>query len=638
MRTLKRLKNACDFVALQERLSVALLKVRPQRMLVCCGTGCCSAGALQLAAVLEGEIKKQNLNIELVRTGCHGWCEKGPLLYIQPHNLFYQKVNEADVPQILDLTISRNRPIDRFLYRHDNRLISRQEEIPFYQKQMRLILQNCGRRNPSSIEEYIAWGGYGAFVKVLRECILPEEIIETIKASGLRGRGGAGFPTGRKWESCRAQPGKEKYLICNGDEGDPGAFMDRSVLEGDPHSVIEGMIIAAYAIGDIGKGYIYVREEYPLAVTNLGLALYQAKELGLLGDNILDCGLSLNMEIRRGAGAFVCGESTAMMYSIEGKRGMPRQTPPRSVELGLWEKPTVLNNVKTYASVPLIIARGAQSFASIGTENSKGTHVFALTGKVKNTGLIELPMGTTIREIVFDIGEGIAQDKKFKAVQIGGPSGGCIPERLLDTPIDFDSLTDAGAMMGSGGLVVMDENDCMVEIARFFLSFTQQESCGKCPPCRIGTFQMLQILERICKGEGKEGDIEFLEEVGRKIKETSLCGLGQSAPNPVLTTIRYFRDEYEAHIKDKYCPAKKCKALGTYRIINEACILCGLCEEVCSEQAKNDGRNTAIESEKDRYYVKESKCSHCGICLDVCPVGCILYRGKPVKPVAGDNE
>ncbi|MCL0094377.1 SLBB domain-containing protein [Dehalococcoidales bacterium] len=426
-----------------------------------------------------------------------------------------------------------------------------------------------------------------------------------------------------KWEICRGQPGKVKYLICNGDEGDPGAFMDRSVMEGDPHSVIEGMIIAAYAIGDIAQGFIYVRAEYPLAFINLRLALYQAEQLGLLGENILGTGFSFNIEIKRGAGAFVCGEETGLMLSIEGKRGMPWTRPPFPAESGLWGKPTNINNVKTFASVPVIINRGADWFASIGTERSKGTQVFALAGKVKNTGLIEVPMGTTMREIVYDFGGGILDDKRFKAVQIGGPSGGCIPEEYLDTPIDFESLTSLGAMMGSGGLIVMDENDCMVDIARFFLSFTQRESCGKCPPCRIGTYQMLETLNRIVKGKGRRGDIELLEWMADEVKATALCGLGRTAPNPVLTTIRYFRDEYEAHIEDKYCPAKACPALGTYRIINEACLLCGLCEEVCEQKA--------VVSQRRRYYIDEDKCNRCGKCLQLCPAGCILYRGQPVS-------
>ncbi len=621
---MNKLRGTDDLRALREKLYLEDEEVEIPSVKVCCGTGCSAAGGPEVAEAFSKEIEKQGRNIQVVRTGCQGWCEKGPLVSLEPQGLFYQRVTAFDVPQIMDLTISRGRAIERFLYTSPDTGVSvrQQKGIPFYQKQMRIILRNCGRISPTSIYDYIKTGGYEALARVLSS-MSPEEVIDCIKKSQLRGRGGAGFPTGVKWESCRAQKGKVKYLICNGDEGDPGAFMDRSVLEGDPHSVIEGMIIAAYAIGHVSEGFIYVRAEYPLAVTNLGVALYQAEQLGLLGKDILGSGFDFAIEIKRGAGAFVCGESTAMMYSIEGRRGMPRQTPPRSVEAGLWDKPTVLNNVKTFASVPVIINRGADWYASLGTERSKGTQVFALTGKVKNTGLIELPMGTTIREIVYDIGEGILDDKRCKAVQIGGPSGGCIPEELFDVPIDFDSLHSIGAMMGSGGLVVMDESDCMVEIARFFLSFTQKESCGKCPPCRIGTYLMLETLNRIVEGQGKPGDIEFLEDMGNMIKATSLCGLGQSAPNPVLTTIRYFRDEYEAHIEDKYCPTKACKALGTYRIVNEACILCGMCEEVCEKEA--------VVSERRRYYIDEANCNGCGTCLRVCPVGCILYRGQPVS-------
>jgi NADH:ubiquinone oxidoreductase subunit F (NADH-binding)/(2Fe-2S) ferredoxin len=617
---MERLKKIEDLEALRERLR--LEKARADRPLirVCCGTGCTAAGGPEVAEAFSQEINRQGLAVELVVTGCQGWCEKGPLVSIEPQHLFYQRVTPFDAPQILDLTVSRGRPIERFLYTEPTgEVIQWRDDVPFYRKQMRIILRNCGRIDPTNIYDSIRAGGYEALAKVLSG-MTPEEVIDIIKRSQLRGRGGAGFPTGRKWEICRAQPARPKYLICNGDEGDPGAFMDRTVLEGDPHSVIEGMIIGAYAVGDISQGFIYVRAEYPLAVRNLAIALSQAEELGLLGEDILGTGFDFTIEIKRGAGAFVCGESSALMYSIEGRRGMPRQKPPRSTEAGLWEKPTVLNNVKTFASVPVIINRGADWFASIGTEKSKGTQVFALTGKVKNTGLIELPMGTTIREIVYDIGGGILDDKKCKAVQIGGPSGGCIPVELFETPIDFDSLTSAGAMMGSGGLVVMDESDCMVEIARFFLSFTQKEACGKCPPCRIGTYQMLKTLERIVQGEGRPGDIEFLERMGHMIKATSLCGLGRTAPNPVLTTIRYFREEYEAHIYDKYCPAKVCKALGRYHIIEEECLLCGLCKDVCEAGAVVAGR--------DRFFIDPDECDGCGSCLAICPSEAISFERR----------
>ena len=616
---MNKLRSIDDLRTFRERLLLEDEEAKRPSIRVCCGTGCTAAGGVDTAEAFAHEIEKRGSEIELIRTGCQGWCDNGPLVAIEPQHLFYQRVAAFDVPKIIDLTVSRGRSIDRFLYAKPDtgEIVPWRDDVPFYQKQMRIILHNCGRIGYDNILDSIKVGGYEALAKVLSS-MTPEEVIDTIKRSKLRGRGGAGFPTGVKWESCRAEKGEVKYLICNGDEGDPGAFMDRSVLEGDPHSVIEGMIIAAYAIGNIAQGFIYVRAEYPLAVRNLAVALRQAEGIGLLGDNILGTAFSFNIEIKRGAGAFVCGESTAMMYAIEGSRGIPRQTPPRSVEAGLWGKPTVLNNVKTFASVPVIINRGADWFASIGTENSKGTQVFALTGKVKNTGLIELPMGTTIREIVYDIGGGILDDKKFKAVQIGGPSGGCIPEEYLDTPIDFDSLTSIGAMMGSGGLVVMDEDDCMVEIARFFLSFTQKESCGKCTPCRVGTFHMLEILTRIVEGNGKPGDIELLESIGNEIIATALCGLGRSAPNPVLTTIRYFRDEYEAHIHDKYCPAGVCKALGKYRIVEEECLLCGLCKEVCEADA--------IVEERRRFFIDPDLCDRCGKCHAICPSECIVVE------------
>ncbi len=620
--TMERLRSIDDLRALRGRREEEEAKGPSIR--VCCGTGCTAAGGPETAEAFESEIERRGLKIGLVRTGCQGWCENGPLVAIEPQHLFYQRVTAFDVPKVMDLTVSKGRAIDRFLYTtEDEELIPRRDEVPFYKKQMRsIILRNCGRIGYGSIYDSIRVVGYEALAKVLSG-MTPKEVIETVKRSGLRGRGGAGFPTGVKWETCRAQKGDVKYLVCNGDEGDPGAFMDRSVLEGDPHSVIEGMAIAAYAIGNIAKGFIYVRAEYPLAVRNLGIAIEQARELGLLGEKILGTDFSFDIEIKRGAGAFVCGEETGLMLSIEGQRGMPRPRPPFPAQAGLWGKPTNINNVKTYASVPVIISRGAEWYASIGTENSKGTQVFALTGKVNRTGLIELPMGTTMREIIFDIGGGILNDKRFKAVQIGGPSGGCLPEEFLDTPIDYESLTGLGAMMGSGGLVVMDEDDCMVSIARFFLSFTQKESCGKCPPCRIGTYQMLQILNRIVEGKGRPGDIELLDEMANEIKATSLCGLGKTAPNPVLTTIRYFRDEYEAHIHDKYCPAKACEGLGAYRVVEDACLLCGLCQEVCEDNA--------VISERKRYYIDEERCTGCGSCAQVCPAECILYVRRPVS-------
>jgi len=586
------------------------------RVRVCCGTGCRAAGGEEVLAAFEREIGRHGLDVEVTSSGCQGWCERGPLVAVEAEKVFYLSVDPQDVPAIVDHTLRRGLPLPRLLYRDETgRPVPWRDEIPFYRKQLRVVLRNCGRINPTDIRDYIRVGGYSALAKVLAG-MSPEEVIEEVKRAGLRGRGGAGFPTARKWAACRAQQERPKYLICNGDEGDPGAFMDRSVLEGDPHSVIEGMTIAAYAIGDVPEGYIYVRAEYPLAVKHLELALRQAEEYGLLGEDILGTGFSFRIEIKRGAGAFVCGESTALMYSIEGKRGMPRQTPPRSVERGLWGKPTVLNNVKTFASVPVIISRGADWFAGIGTEGSQGTQVFALTGKVRNTGLVEVPMGITIRELVYDIGGG-PREGRIKAVQIGGPSGGCIPESLFDVPVDFDSLQEIGAMMGSGGLVVMDEADCMVAIARYFLSFTQAESCGKCTPCRVGTYRMLRIMDRIVEGNGRIEDLEELERLGRWIKETSLCGLGRSAPNPVLTTLRYFREEYLAHIEARHCPAGVCRSPGHFRINPEECIWCGLCAEACE-----DG---AVRRTRQGFSIDPRLCSGCGRCRAVCPTGAVLF-------------
>ncbi|MGY4706216.1 NADH-ubiquinone oxidoreductase-F iron-sulfur binding region domain-containing protein [Candidatus Bipolaricaulota sp. J31] len=585
------------------------------RVRVCCGTGCRAAGGEEVLAAFEKEVERRGLDVEVTHSGCQGWCERGPLVAVEHARLFYLGVHPRDVPAIVDHTLRRGRPLPRLLFHEETgKPVPWRDEIPFYRKQVRVVLRNCGRIDPTDIRDYIRVGGYSALAKVLTE-MTPDQVIEEVRRAGLRGRGGAGFPTARKWAACRAQRETPKYLICNGDEGDPGAFMDRSVLEGDPHSVIEGMIIAAYAIGDVPEGYIYVRAEYPLAVKHLEMAIAQAEELGLLGDDVLGTGFSFRLEIKRGAGAFVCGESTALMYSIEGRRGMPRQTPPRSVERGLWGKPTVLNNVKTFASVPVIIAKGADWFAGIGTEGSKGTMVFALTGKVRNTGLVEVPMGITIRELVYDIGGG-PREGRIKAVQIGGPSGGCIPEHLFDTPVDFDSLQEIGAMMGSGGLVVMDEADCMVAIARYFLSFTQAESCGKCTPCRVGTYRMLRIMDRIVEGKGRLEDLEELERLGRWIKETSLCGLGRTAPNPVLTTLRYFREEYLAHIQDRYCPAGTCRAPGHFRIDPEECIWCGLCAEACEDGAVRQGRKG--------FSIDPRLCSGCGRCRAVCPTGAVV--------------
>ncbi|MDI6821670.1 MAG: NADH-ubiquinone oxidoreductase-F iron-sulfur binding region domain-containing protein [Actinomycetota bacterium] len=533
-------------------------------ILVCQGTGCISGGAEQIFSSLEEEMARLNLeeSVQIKRTGCHGFCQRGPLVIIEPESIFYSKVKLDDVPDIAQSFLPGGKPLEHLFY-HDpvtGEPIPHYGDIPFYNKQERIVLRNCGHIDPEDIGDFLALGGYEALRKALFDKT-PEQVIEEVKRSGLRGLGGAGFPTGRKWEACRMAPGEEKYVICNGDEGDPGAFQDRSTMEGDPHSVLEGMIIAGYAIG-AKKGFIYVRAEYPLAVKRLKIAIAQAREEGFLGKDILGSGFDFDIEIFQGAGAFVCGESTALVLSIQGKRGMPKPLPrPRTAEMGLWDKPTLLNNVKTFANIPLIINRGWEWFASRGTEKSKGTAIFSLTGKVANCGLIEVPMGVTLREIIYDIGGGIPGEKAFKAVQTGGPSGGCLPASFLDMPVDFDSLVTAGSMMGSGGMVVMDEDTCMVDVARYFLDFTRRESCGQCIPCRLGTEQMFEVLDDITKGRGRPEDIDLLLELSDAIAHGSLCALGKTAPNPVLTTIRYFRDEYEAHIDEKRCPAGVCREL-----------------------------------------------------------------------------
>ena len=533
-----------------------------RKVLVCQGTCCTSSRSEQIRAALEDQTRQAGLsNVEVDFTGCHGFCQQGPIVVVEPEGTFYTHVTVEDVPEIVHSHLKEGKPIERLFY-HDpltNEAISTYHEVNFYKKQTRLILRNCGHINPERIDDYIATGGYEALRKALLQ-MTPEEVIAEVKRSGLRGRGGAGFPTGVKWEFCRKSPGEQKYMICNADEGDPGAFMDRSTMEADPHTVIEGMIIAAYAIG-ASEGYIYCRAEYPLAIKRLRIALKQAEEHGFLGQNILSSGFNFRLHIKEGAGAFVCGEETALMASIEGRRGMPQPRPPFPAQSGLWEKPTNINNVKSLASIPVIISRGADWYASIGTEKSKGTVVFALTGKIANAGLVEVPMGITLRELIFEIGGGIPDGKHFKAIQTGGPSGGCLPASLLDLPVDYESLAAAGSIMGSGGMVVMDEDTCMVDMARFFLSFTQLESCGKCIPCRWGTKQMLDILEDITNGRGRPGDIELLQELAESVKDNSLCGLGQTAPNPVLTSIRYFRNEYEEHIKRHHCSAAVCKGL-----------------------------------------------------------------------------
>lgn len=582
-------------------------------VLICGGTGCKSAGSKEVQLAFSRAIEAKGLSDEVmvVETGCHGFCEHGPLVIVYPEGTFYCQVKAEDVEEIVESHLFKGRIVERLLYHEPltHESIPNYSEINFYKKQHRLVLENCGAINPEQIEEYIAVGGYEALAKAVTT-MSPEDVIEEIKKSGLRGRGGGGFPTGMKWQFAKASVSDKKYVICNADEGDPGAFMDRSVLEGDPHKILEGMAVCGYAIG-ADEGYIYVRAEYPLAIKRLRIAIEQAEAMGLLGENIFGSGFSFKLHIKEGAGAFVCGEETALMASIEGKRGMPRPRPPFPAVAGLWGKPTNINNVETFGNVAAIITNGADWYAGFGTEKSKGTKVFALTGKINNTGLAEVPMGITMREIIYDIGGGINGGKKFKAVQIGGPSGGCLPESMLDLSIDYDSLTAAGAMMGSGGLVVMDEDTCMVDVAKFFLNFTQSESCGKCTPCREGTKRMLEVLTRITEGQGREGDIELLEERARNIKETALCGLGQTAPNPVLSTLKYFRHEYEAHIKEKRCPAGACEKLANYEI-TDACKGCGLCARQCPVNA--------ISGEvKKKHVIDVTKCIKCGACMAACP-------------------
>ena len=587
-------------------------------ILICTGTGCTASGAKDVLAKFDEELKAKKLReeVSLVETGCHGFCEGGPLVIIYPEGTFYTRVKPEDVAEIVEEHILKGRIVSRLLFKEPltAEKVPSYDEIAFYKKQHRLVLRNCGHINPDSIEEYIGADGYEGLAKAILT-MTPEQVVEEMKKTGLRGRGGGGFPTGMKWMFCSKSPGPKKYVICNADEGDPGAFMDRSLLEGDPHAILEGMAICAYAIG-ADEGYIYCRAEYPLAIKRLKQAIAQAEEAGLLGEKILGTDFSFTLHIKEGAGAFVCGEETALMASIEGRRGMPRPRPPFPAVKGLWEKPSNINNVETFANVPYIFRVGAEEYAKLGTEKSKGTKVFALTGKINNTGLAEVPMGITMREIIFEIGGGIMGGKKFKAVQIGGPSGGCIPEKLLDTPIDYDSLIAAGAMMGSGGLVVMDEDTCMVDVAKFFLNFTQSESCGKCTPCREGTKRMLEMLTAITEGKGKDGDIEKLERLAKSIKAGALCALGQTAPNPILSTLRYFRDEYEAHIYDKKCPAGVCTALIGYKITDK-CVGCGLCKKVCPVDA--------ISGEpKGKHTIDPDKCIKCGACMEKCPFKAII--------------
>ena len=590
-------------------------------VLVCGGTGCTSSNSLAIIEALEAEIAKKGLQdeVKVVRTGCFGLCALGPIMIVYPEGSFYSQVQVSDVPEIVEEHLLKGRLVKRLLYDETVTMddVKSLQETDFYKKQHRVALRNCGVIDPENIEEYIAFDGYMALAKCLKE-YTPEQVIQIVKDSGLRGRGGGGFPTGLKWSFTAANQADQKYVVCNADEGDPGAFMDRSVLEGDPHCIVEAMAICGYATGAT-EGYVYVRAEYPIAVKRLQIAIKQAREYGLLGKNIFDSGFDFDLHVRLGAGAFVCGEETALMTSIEGNRGEPRPRPPYPAVKGLFAKPTTENNVETFANIPQIILKGADWFASMGTEKSKGTKVFALGGKIKNTGLVEIPMGTTLREIIEEIGGGIPNGKKFKAAQTGGPSGGCIPASLMDTPIDYDNLTAIGCMMGSGGLIVMDEDNCMVDIAKFFLNFTVDESCGKCTPCRVGTKRLLEMLDKITEGKATMEDLDKLEDLCHYIKANSLCGLGQTAPNPVLATLKFFREEYVAHIQDKKCPAGVCKALMTYSIEADECRGCTACARKCPAGA--------IEGKvKEVHTIHTDKCIKCGVCLETCKFGAVVKK------------
>jgi NADH:ubiquinone oxidoreductase subunit F (NADH-binding)/(2Fe-2S) ferredoxin/NAD-dependent dihydropyrimidine dehydrogenase PreA subunit len=587
-------------------------------ILLCGGTGCRASGSDAVKDALKIQLEKHGLRneVRIIETGCNGFCAQGPLAVVQPEGIFYQKLEPEGIPHLVEEHFLKGRPVEKFFYTEQAgaETIPVMGDIPFYSRQELVVLRNRGAIDPEQIDEYIARDGYLGAGKALLE-MTPEQIIAEVKTSGLRGRGGAGFPTGLKWEFASRSEGDVKYVLCNADEGDPGAFMDRSVLEADPHAVLEGMIIAARAVG-AQKGYIYCRAEYPLALHRLDVAITQARDYGLLGEDILGSGFDFDLEVYRGAGAFVCGEETALMQSIEGRRGMPRPRPPYPARQGLWKRPTVLNNVETYANIPQIVFRGGEWYAGIGTETSKGTKVFALTGAVRNIGLVEVPMGTSLREIIFEVGGGIPGKRKFKAVQLGGPSGGCIPESHIDTPVDFESISRVGAIMGSGGMIVMDDRTCMVDMARFFMDFIQDESCGKCPPCREGTGRMLQILEKITRGRGEPGDLETLEELSNGIRASALCGLGQTGPNPVLSTLRYFRDEYEAHIYEKRCPAKRCPDLMKFVVDPDRCRKCGLCFSSCPTGA-------VLWEKKKVASIDRDKCIRCMSCIMNCPFDAI---------------
>jgi NADP-reducing hydrogenase subunit HndC len=605
-----------------------LSKRDPKKPLItlCSGSACHASGSKDVAASIEEEIKKQGLSdaVEIRKTGCHGFCERGPIIVIHPEEICYLQIKPEDIPEIVSETIKEKKVIERLLYvdPDTNEKIVHESEIPFYKNQKRLVFGSNGNIDPKNIDDYLAIGGYSALAKVLFQ-MTSEQVVEEVKKSNLRGRGGGGFPAGRKWEGSRNAPDEIKYVIVNADEGDPGAYMDRSLLEGNPHSVLEGLTIGAYAVGS-HEGYIYVRQEYPLAVENVNIAIKQAEEYGFLGKDILGSGFDFVVKVHKGAGAFVCGESTALMTALEGRAGEPRPKYIRSNVKGLWDRPSVLNNVETWANVPLIINKGADWFTQFGTERSKGTKIFSLVGKITNTGLVEVPMGTSLRDIIYGIGGGIPGGKKFKAVQTGGPSGGCIPEQLLDLPVGFDELTKAGSMMGSGGMIIMDEDTCMVDVSRYFLDFLTDESCGKCVPCREGMRQMLKILTNITQGKGKEGDIELLEALSETAKEAALCALGKSAPNPFLSTLQYFREEYEAHIKEKRCPALSCKQLIAFYIDPAKCQACMICGRKCPAEAIDGGKNKI-------HIIDQEKCTKCGTCFEVCP-----SRFSAVKKISGE--